>query len=102
MITQLRFRNTYDIGEVRNEMAHAVTTFDRDTQHVTYVFRVLHLAEGRLQCIQRRSDTGCRIVYFMGDHTDHLLVGFLLRLENFLCQYLHQIERMMESPVHKR
>ena len=30
MVTQLRLRNTHDIGEVRYEMAHAITTFDRD------------------------------------------------------------------------
>ena len=83
-------------------MTHAVTAFDGNTQHVAYIFRIFHLAESGFQRIQCRCNTGSCIIYLMGNHADHLFIGFLFSLKDFLRQYFHQIERVMESPVDKR
>ena len=94
--------DAHNVGKVGDEMAHAIATFDRDTQHLADVFRVLHLAKGGLERVESRSDARRRVVHLVRDHPDHLLVGFLLGLENFLRQYLNQIEGMMEAAIYKR
>ena len=97
----LRFGNAYDIGEVGDEAAHAVTPLDGGLQEGAYVLHSLCASEGCRQGVERRSYPCRRIVYLVGNHTDDFLVGFLLGLEDFLGQHLDEVEVVAESSIHK-
>ena len=97
----LRLGNAYDVGEVGDEAAHAVTPLDGGLQEGAYVLHPVCASEGCRQGVERRGYPCRRIVYLVGNHADDFLVGFLLGLEDFLGQHLDEVEVVAESSIHK-
>lgn len=97
----LRLGNAHDVGKVGDEAAHAVAPLDGGLQEGAYVLHSLCASEGCRQGVERRGYPCRRIVYFVRNHADDFLVGFLLGFEDFLGQHLDEVEVVAESSVHK-
>lgn len=97
----LRLGNAHDVGEVGDEAAHAVAPLNGGLQEGAYVLHSLCASEGCRQGVERRGYPCRGVVYFVGNHADDFLVGFLLGLEDFFGQHLDEVEVVAESSIHK-
>ena len=99
---ELGIRDLDHICKVGDKPAHAVTPFHAYLHHFAQVIRVFRILQGIAYGFQGRCNACYGIVYFVCNHADYFLVGFLFSFYNFGGQAFDEDERVGKSPVDKR
>ena len=94
-------RNFHNIGKTGDKAAHGETTFGTNAHHIADILHILFGGKGLFHSIKGRCNTRRRIVHFVRNHADHLLIRFLFSTHHLVRHLLYQIERMMKTSVDK-